>query len=267
MGNVRTCLVIALAACGNDKAVLDASMSDAPPDAKVYMDAPAAVVDLSCTGNPAPTAATATITLSGTVQSVDVGGATAINAALVEACRAGTTCNGQDRLDNNNSNATGNFTLGPMNTNSMPLDVYLRMSKTSVRTMHVFPPQAMQADQAMIPIATFGPTVLGFVCSGQNDANNGVIVLAYFDCMNQRITDSANLVVEVKQGGVPVAGATVVDLGAQLPQAAGTYIVCNVPANNTTSVGGTYKGTALLAHNVRVVAGTSTSTLVRPGYF
>jgi len=40
-----------------------------------------------------------------------------------------------------------------------------------------------------------------------------------------------------------------------------------VPANPVTSVGATYKGMNLLAHDVKVVAGTSTETAVRPGYY
>lgn len=243
-------------------------MPDAPPDAKVFMDAPAPNFDVtSCASNPAPTMATAQVTLSGTAQLFNGATPTPIDAALVEACQAGTTCGGSDRLDNDTTDAAGAFTLGPINTSSMPLDAYLRMSKTGVRTMHVFPPQPVQADLTNIPVITFGSTILALACGSQNDATNGIVVVNYLDCTNTPISDSANLVVEIKQGGTPVTGTTIVDVGAQLPQAAGTYLICNVLANNSTSVGATYKGMALRANTIRVVAGTSSSTLVRPGYF
>jgi hypothetical protein len=58
----------------------------------------------------------------------------------------------------------------------------------------------------------------------------------------------------------------VIDLGAISGMGGGLYMVCNVPANPTTTVGATYSGMMLRAHDVKVVAGATSATQLRPGY-
>ena len=284
MGNLRACLVVAimaLSACGNDHAAVDGSVTvpDAPIDAKVWMDAPAPVFDFSCANNPAPTAATAQITLGGTVQEASIGGGglttTPLDNATVRACKQPSTldCTMQaNRYGSDTTDAQGAFSIGPIPTSSMPLNTYLDMTHTGSRETFLYPPQPLQADLANIPMVTFSQTLvslLGSIPGGctQNDASNGLLFVAVSDCANTAISDSANLQLVIKQGGNVVAGTTVIDLGAQNAQAAGTYIVCNVPANPVTNVGATYNGMNLLAHDVKIAVGTTTLTAIRPGYF
>ena len=67
-----------------------------------------------------------------------------------------------------------------------------------------------------------------------------------------------------------MTGTNVISLGSFSSMAAGTYLVCKVPPNATTSVGATYMATSglktLRAHDVGIVAGNITATQVRPGY-
>src|ERR1700689_1537858 len=82
MGNLRVCFVVALAttACGGGSAKSpDAAVKliDAEPgDSKGFMDAPPPMFDFSCMGNTAPTTATATITVMGTVEEASINGIT-----------------------------------------------------------------------------------------------------------------------------------------------------------------------------------------------
>ena len=269
MGNLRACLVVAimaLAACGNDHGNVDGSVTvpDAPPDAKVFMDAPAPMFDFSCATNPAPTAATAQITLSGTAQLASQGGATPIDAATVEACRAGTTCAAANRLATDTTDAAGAFSLGPISTSSMPLDAYLRLTKTGVRTTMFFPPQPVQADFANIPVISIPDNF--FAACSQSGTTTGTMAVAVSDCANNAITDSANIMLVLKQGGSPIT-VDVFDLGSVFPQAAGTFLVCNVPANDVTNLGATYNGMQLRAIDVRIVGNTTSVAVLRPGYF
>ena len=68
------------------------------------------------------------------------------------------------------------------------------------------------------------------------------------------------------QSGVDVAGTTTIDLDGGNPPAAGTYIVCNVPASYAMTVRATYKTTVLRSHDVAVGVGSTTATVIRPGY-
>jgi hypothetical protein len=281
MGNLRACFVIAslalAAACGSDHATPDAAIKiiDAPPDAKVFSDAPPKVYDFSCMGNAAPTSATANITVSGSVQEISISGMTpsiaAIEGATVNACDATlSTCTQQNRLGTDTSAADGSFSVGPVATSSMPVDAYLEMTKTGSRTVRTYPASPLVADQGMIPMLSFAPSfvqVLPFLgCEQQDDDTKGMVALAITDCADMPLGDTPNLTIVLKQGGTAVSGTSVVDLGQASSQAAGTYIICNVPEGATTEVGATYNGMALRAHNVKVVKATTTATILRPGY-
>jgi hypothetical protein len=282
MGKLHACFVVAvsaLAACGDDggNAKADAGMPDSGPDAKVFMDAPPPMFDFSCAGNAAPTTATANVTLTGDVTRISVNGITpmfnALGGATLKACRAGTNCSGQDELDMDTSMNDGSFTLGPIATTGVPLDAYISMTATNSRPTYTYPAQPFVADQGNIPILTFDPALianLGLLGCTQNDTGNGIVGLAVTDCADAPITESQDITLTVKQNGAAVSGTSLIDLGTLDARAAGTFLICNVPANagtTTTEVGGTYKTTMQLrAHNVKVVAGATTGTILRPGY-
>lgn len=277
MGNLRACFAVAtlaLAACGSDHAAVDASIKiiDAPPpDMKVFEDAPPPTFDFSCMGNAAPTTATANITLSGTAQRVSLSGAAALSGATLKACKAsGAMCSGQDQYGTTATSAMdGSWSIGPFSTGGAPVEGYIDMTASTARPTLMFPPSPLTADQGMIPILGFDPQLIGFLqqagCT-QDDTMNGIVTVLVTDCMNAPIDDSAGTTLSIKQGGVEVTGATVIDLGQLSQQAAGTYLVCNVPENAMTTVGATYNSMALRAHDVKVVKGSTSITVLRPGY-
>ncbi len=283
MGKLHTCFVVAvsaLAACGDDggNAKADAGMPDSGPDAKVYMDAPPPTFDFSCAGNAAPTTAAANVTLTGDVTRIGIGAGgvefAALGGAALKACTTGTNCAGQDQLDTDTSAADGSFTLGPLATGATPLDAYISMTAANSRPTYTYPAQPFTADQGNIPILTFDSGLLALAGAQlgcpQNDTSNGIVGIAVTDCADAPITESQDINLIVKQNGAAVAGTSVVDLGSLDARAAGTFLVCNVPANGgstTTEVGATYKTTMQLrAHNVKVVAGATTATILRPGF-
>jgi hypothetical protein len=280
MGNLRASSVVAclgLAACGSDHAQVDAGITfqDASPDAKVFLDAPPPTYDFSCTSNPAPAAgsAAANITISGTVQEVSLNGLTPsimpADGATLNACVAGApNCSGGNRLAGPVTSAGGgNYSLGPIATGTDPVDGYITLAKTGDKDAYIFPPQALIADQGMVPTLTFTTAafngIVTFLQINQSAAN-GTLALVVTDCANQRITE--NVTLSVKQGGSDVTGTTPLDLGQFDAMAGGVHIIFNVPPGDT-EVGATYMGMALRAHVVKTVADSMTETIVRPGYF
>jgi len=281
MGKLHACFIVAVgalaAACGDDggAATADAAV-DSAPDAKIFMDAPPPMFDLTCIGNSAPATADANITLSGFAQELEVNPLTfaftqdPIVDADVKACDTA-ACNGPADGSTTTDNM-GDWSIGPIATGGAPLADYLELTKTNVRTNLVFPHAPFVADQPMIPFLSFGTTLSGLIgqlYSDCADLNDPLLFVAVTDCANAPITDTANLAITIRQGGTPVAGAMVHDL-SQLPmapaQVAGLFLVCGVPANDATEVGATYNGMTLLAHTVKTIADGTTSTQVRPGY-
>lgn len=285
MGNLRACFVVAtlaLAACGDDggSAQQDAAVTviDAAIDAKQFFDAPPPMYDTSCASNPAPTTATNNITIGGTVQRAALNGTTpqivALDGAALEACDGtAANCAGQDSLGTDTSANGGSWSIGPIATGGTPLDAYVRMTATNSRPTLVYPASPFTADQPNVPVLTFDPALidlLSFAGCDQDDQANGIIGVVVTDCADAPFTDSENVTITVTSGGTPVAGTSVVDVGSVAgAQAAGSFLVCNVPAAAAVTVGATYMGASTItmrAHDVRVIAGTTTTTLLRPGY-
>jgi hypothetical protein len=268
MGNLKACFIVAtlaLAACGSDKAKPDApvvlidapvdSAPDAPPDGPSF--------DFSCMTNPAPTTASATITIAGTV--AEVTGSIqnpmiAMSAgATVNACTG--NCQGQNNLDMQTSAADGTWTTVAIPTNSMPLDGYLHATKTGDRDSYVFPATPLTADMPVTPVIQIASSFSLLI----QDPTKGVAAVIFTDCQTKPITDSTNIELSVEQNGQPVQGTTPVDGSMLGSMFAGGFIILNIPAG-TTNIGGTYMGHTFLAHDVKVVADSLTETQVRPGY-
>lgn len=273
-------LFVVLAGCGNGGgATVDAPIVivDAPPDAKEWLDAPPPMFDFSCANNPAPATAPAQITIGGTVTRVEFTGTLMINpldGASLRACRAPGAPNCSTSGNQFGSTVTsgngGMYSIGPFATSGQPVDAYLEMTESTSRTTFVYPDQPFSADSPMTPVLTFTPQVIGALSLLPNgctqSATAGMIGLGVVDCANTPISDTANLMISVKQGGNEVQGTTVIDLGAVNGQAAGLFLICNVPPNNTTTIGASWSGMQLRAHDVKIVAGTTTQTLLRPGF-
>ncbi|MBA3392646.1 MAG: hypothetical protein H0T89_08385 [Deltaproteobacteria bacterium] len=281
MGTFRSISVVsilAFAACGGG--------SDAKPDAPVIIIPDAAIdappdafepqFDLSCRGNTGPTTAPPTITLSGAVNEVVLNGVTpsvqASHAATVDACK--NNCVDADKLDTKVTPASGcpstgcAYESGNLSTGGVPLDGYLRTTKTNNRTTYVYPPAPIAASLAMIPVLSFTNGAfsgLSLFLSVTQDPAKGMLLVAFLDCANMPISDTANITLSIKQNGVAVQGTTEKDLSALAPQLAGTFGVFNVPVG-ATEVGGSYKGMALRARVVGSFAASSTLTAIRPGF-
>jgi hypothetical protein len=270
MGNVRAYLALALlsvAACGDDggNATADAATPDAPPDAKIFNDAPAPMFDFTCVGNSPPTA-DATIDIAGTVQNVS-GSFTsptvaAAGGVTVAVCQG--TCVNNDQLASTTSANDGAYSFDDLPTsNGEGLDVYLRGTRAGDRTSFVYPASPFTSSPPAVPIVTFSST---FFPALIQSPNNGILIVALIDCSNMPITDSANVELSIKQNNVEVTGTTVVDASSFDPNLAGGFLVFNVPPGEVTTVGATWNGMALRAHDVRIVATTTTVTLLRPGF-
>lgn len=288
MRAIRLALFAALvAACGGSdgKKDIDAMIiiPDAPPDASP--DAFEPTFDLSCVGNAQPAAA-ANVTLSGAALEVVINGVQpdlqpAHNATIDICPAASITCGMNDRLDQQTTPAMGcpatgcAFTSASLATGGSPLDVYAKVSKTGNKTTYIYPSAPVVANVMNVPGVMFTPGVfLALGALGINqDMAKGVMLVAVTDCANMPITDTVNLALAIKQNGAAVQGTTVLDASMLDPSLAGTFAIFNVPAgpdvdnpSAVTEVGGTYKTTALRAHNVRVFRDSTTATQLRPGF-
>jgi hypothetical protein len=98
------------------------------------------------------------------------------------------------------------------------------------------------------------------------NTSQSIVGLALVDCAGMPITDSGNVMLSVKQSGTAVAGTTTLDAGTLNQAAAGTFLVCGVPAAAATEVSATYMGHTFVAHSMKTVAGTTSATILVPGY-
>ena len=273
MRNLRTGLLVALAACGgSSNKPADAPVADSAPDAKVFLDAAIDAppsYDLTCAGTAAPTTANAMVTLSGTLTQVDAMGLTPsfmmVSGATVDGCKANCT-GGANKLATATTDANGAFSLGPIATGGTPLDAYAHVTYTTDTEVFAYPAVPVTKDVIGIPMLTFTPNVVTLLgAAGCNTTSDGAMAVQVEDCMNQTITDSSKITLSVEQNGTAVSGANVIDLGMYTSMAAGLFVVCNIPPG-TTTIGATYQGTTLLAHDVSVKAAAVTETQIRPGY-
>jgi hypothetical protein len=274
-----TFVAVGVAACSsNNNNTVDAHIV-VPPDTqpidapKVFLDAPPLNYDFTCLGNAAPTTAAASITVSGIVTQVDLQGMTPsitpLDGATLDGCKAGAancTAAGNHYGTEVTSAGGGLFSIGPFDTGTTPVDMYVSMTNTGDRPGRVYPAGPLAADLPNMPVLTF--TTGAFAALGGLEgqmAANGTIGLLIADCTNTPIADPTNVTLSIKQNGSPVAGTTTLDASSLSAMAAGLYVVFNVPPGDT-EVGATYKGMTLRAHTVTVVQATDSETIVRPGF-
>ncbi len=264
-----TVTVLALAACGSDHVAPDAAI-DAAPDAKIWSDAPPPSYDVSCSGNAAPTTATAQITLSGVAVNAGLAGDVPVEGATVKACKRGAPdCAGSNQFGADATTAAnGGWSIGPFNTSSMPADLFLAVTATGVRTTYGYPPSPLTADLGNVSMIALDAALLQFLSQAcpQDDATKGIVIILVADCADVPIADVDNVTLSVKQGGTEVTGTSVVDFGKLKASLAGNFMICNVPANAATEVNATYKTTTFRGYTLGVVAGTTTNARVHPGY-
>jgi hypothetical protein len=268
-------IVVGLTACGSNHSgqQVDAPSPDSPsPDAQVFLDAPPPALNFSCLNNSAPSTATATVTLSGTVDEGTASGGTpgvaALAGASVDVCVTGAAnCTGGNHLGTTKTtDASGNFTSDAL-TGNTPVDAFLKITKTNYRQTFIYPPSPFVADQGMIPALTFTNTNFGLltlVLSVTQSPTKGVVIVAATDCSAVPMP-VANATITLKQGGSDIAGTTQVDLGTLTMGMFDGLVVFNVPAG-ATDVGASYNGMTFRTHTVNVVAASDTLTTVKPGY-
>lgn len=263
---------ITFVACGSDKAKPDAPIVlidapiDTPPPIDAAPDAPS--YDFSCMGNSAP-AVGSNVTVAGTVNEVGFDLQSQqptfgpLGSAAMELCTG--DCTGSNSLGSGATDGSGNFSLGPITTGGSAVNGYVRMTHTGDRTILAFPSSPFAADTTQ-PVITFQDIIIQFGsqfgCAQQG--SNGMVGLLVTDCSGQTIGDGANLTVGVQQNGSNV-GDTPIDAGALSGMAGGFYLICNVPPGATT-VTAKYNTMDLRSHDVDVTAGTTTETIIRPGY-
>lgn len=261
---------VTIVACGSDHAAPDAAivLIDSPVDMAPPIDAPpdAPSFDFSCSGNSAPTAGS-NFTVTGNVQEVALQGTQPSIGPLADAAMTLCTgsCSGGNNLGSASTDASGNFSIGPNATMGSAVDAYVRMTHTGDRTVLAFPSSPFTGDTVQ-PIITFQDIIIQFGsqfgCDQQ--AGNGMLGLLISDCANMPITDGSRLTISVQQNGSDV-GDPPIDAGGLSQMAAGFYLVCNVPPG-TTTVGAKYDNMDLRSHDVETTAGTTTETIVRPGF-
>jgi hypothetical protein len=275
MGNLRfAAAILFVAACGNDHAqTVDAMPDTKMVDAKVWMDAPPPTYDFSCYQKTPGTAVDAMITVTGTAGEISQGGFSGVGEVSVSAYLV----NSNTAADTDTSTSTGDFTLGPITTGGDAVD-YLRGldAKTSptYRTTYLYPPNPIRATFDGIPVPMIEQALvnqLGMFLGAQDDTNNGMLFVAVNDCSTTMPAGIDGASITVQQNNQDVGDAPF-DLGTLAPQAAGTFIVLNVP-DGATEVSASYDGMTFPTHTVMVhkkpngggSMGTITATAVPPG--
>lgn len=271
-------LAASFAACGGGESSKEPDGPPIQPDAAIDAapDAPAETANLSCVGNSQPAAA-ANVTLSGIAAEVVLGGGgtpdvVPAHAAQVQICKAtSATCMNTDQLYTFTTLASGcpatgcTWNSGPLATGGSPLDVYGKVSKGTNYTTYIYPAAPLTAGFMNAPGIMLTAQLIQLLPAAgiTQDSAKGILLLAATDCGNVPL--ASDVTMTVKQGGVAVAGTDDIDLGTFDPSLSGTHAIFNVPAG-VTEVSGMYKTTALRAHEVRVVAASTTATQLRPGF-
>jgi hypothetical protein len=267
MANLRTALLASalasLAACGGNgggnvdaliiipDAPIDARPIDAPPDALTY--------DFACVGNAAPATGPNPVTVAGGATDINLQTQMAepVAAATVEAFRAGQA----QPVATTTTNASGAWTVSLPNAAATPVDGYVRASKTGHRTTYLYPPAPMAANIPNAPILLLSNTtfsiIVQFVAQTTQAPGNGSVGLAVVDCANMPI---AGATIAVTQNGAAVGNF----FDASQLQA-GASITFDVPPGKT-DINVSYNGTTFRARSIDVFAGSTTTTVVRPGF-
>jgi hypothetical protein len=219
------CLVILVTACSKS--------STAPSNTGPY----------ACEGQALPTSAPSTITVSGTVAEF---GSSGVAGARVDAFKTGTA----GSIDSATTDAQGNFTM-TVATGGVPLDGYVKASKTGYVDTYAYPSAPLPANTA-ITLTVVTPTEFNLLAASMSvtpTAGDGALAIRPVDCT-----------------GAVVAAATVSTSPASAPHSdgSGDFFEFNL-APGTVTVTGTYQSHTFRSHPVVSFADAVTITIVAPG--
>ena len=218
------CLVTVVAAC---------SKSSTAPNPGPY----------ACESQAFPTTAPATITVSGTVAEF---GSSGVAGARVDAFKSGTA----GSIDSATTDAQGDFSL-TVTTGGVPLDGYLKASKTGYVDTYAYPSAPLPAN-ATITLTVVTPSEFNLLAASKSvtpTAGDGAIAIRPVDCT-----------------GAVVNGATVSTSPASTPYSdgSGDFFEFNLTPGSVT-VSGTYQSHTFHSHPVVAFADAVTITIIAPG--
>jgi hypothetical protein len=234
--------LIALAACGGKSGTTGISGPD----------------PYACLGQPLPATAPSTVTVQGTVR-YNVATPTALAGATVQGFKTGDTTT----LAATTSDAGGNYLLS-LSTGGVPIDGYIRVSKSSYLDTYGYPPQPLSANAAesVLLITSSELGFLGVALGVTPTAGKGMIAVVVEDCtgtpiQGATVSTSPAGTVKYNSGGSPSSSAT--STGSD-----GVAYVLNVTAGDVV-VMASAGGHALRQHTVNARADVVTLTAIAPG--
>ena len=210
-----------------------------------------------CLGKPLPTTAPNPIHVGGQTKANAVS-PTALQTAAVAAFKTGDTTT----LASATSDGGGFYTL-TIATGGLPVDGYVRVSKTGYITTYGYPAVPLSADatENILVITTTELNLFAGLVGVSPTPGDGFIAVVVTDCAGNPLTgatisSSPAGSVYYNAGGAPSSTAT-----ATAPD--GVAYIFNVAAGNVTILG-TAKGHALRQHVVNARADAVTLTAIQP---
>jgi len=258
-----TSMAMAMAACGGSS---DAPTTDAPPgaiDAAGGADASttpdAMPTPFGCNGQPLPSSAPATITISGKTVAVNGTQTAAVSGVEVAAFvgnTMGTTAT---------SGGSGDYAVS-VQTGGKPVDAYVRARKQSSLDMYLYSAVPMSKDGPNATLVMVKQSDLDLLALGSSvtqSGSKGFVTVIVIDCLGNpvsgatvSVTPSTGATIRYLAGGKPSTQASATDAG-------GTALIFNAPAG-TVTIGATADGKTLRAHAIDARAGVVTATVVQP---
>jgi hypothetical protein len=268
LASISISITFAVAACGGSS---NNGTDAGPPDgAGAGIDAPVDAPPggpFDCAGQPLPTTAPASITVTGSTQSITLGGRAAVSGTMVTAYKNGSGT----ALGSATSDTQGAYSLN-LSTGGTPIDGYLlghRGTAGSINYIdtYLYPPAplATSTDKGSILLLSSGnsgtfSTLQSFAGVTQN-AGSGFIAVIVADCNNNplagaTVTTTPMGTVKYNSGGIPSGSAT-------MTGSDGLAYVFNTVAG-TVNVQATSGAHTLRAHDVNARADVITTTAIQP---
>ena len=279
MGNIRLFAsslfaLTTLVACGDDggsTTIVDAMtiVDAAPVDNAPPVDQPPAITyDFSCFGNQ-PSAIATTVMISGTAQEVyldgTMPGVRPANATAIKACKG--DCMNANQLEVlQATGTTGDFTTMAIATNGAEIDGYLSATRSGDLPTLLYPHAALRQSLDGAPLLMIQSSLLqalALIGLPEQEPENGVVAIAVTDC-SATLQGVDGVTITLTQGGNPV-GDDPLDAGQFAAEAAGVYIITNVPPGTVIATA-TMGSQGFLMNDMTVAAMTVTTAQIRPGY-